>query len=101
MSKLKLRLDELEVTSFEVIATGGHGIGTIKGREAVVTDPGTTYVYTACNDPGCDNTPATNTYCVTCDVSNCDTVCQSCPGSCGGVSCDPSYCNTQCPTCTC
>jgi hypothetical protein len=98
MNKLKLRLDELEVTSFEVISMGRRGNGTVKGRE--VTDPATTYVYTACADPGCD-TGATNTYCVTCDVSNCDTVCQSCDGSCGGISCDPSYCNTQCPTCTC
>lgn len=80
MSKIRLNLDDLEVSSFETMtANDMPAIGTVRARadfiEADAAGTVQTAVYTCC---GSCNTPGT---------------CSQC------VSCDPSYCNTECPNC--
>jgi hypothetical protein len=80
MQKLKLKLDDLRVDTFEM-ATVRKKRGTVLGEQCTC--------YTECTCPGCP----------TCDVS-CNGTCAGCGGgtnlreSCGGFEC---YTNYRCP----
>jgi hypothetical protein len=73
MQKLKLKLDDLRVDSFDTIAAGEKK-GTVFGEQCTCQ--------TVCTCPGC----------ATCDAS-----CNSCPSCPGFVSCDAGTCPTACP----
>lgn len=95
MKKVKLRLNDLEVDSFEVLPVGVVNSKTVQAHLEAESD---TLNYTECADPGC--TPATLSQCGTCDPSYCDTQCPGCRWEdLYTVTGDVSYCNTRCPNC--
>ena len=93
MNKLKLKLDDLQVDTFQTTAPQ-KAKGTVFGEQCTC--------YTQCTCPGC---PTCDASCNgTCDAS-CNGTCASCDASCGGTcdwSCGCTYeasCNGQtCPT---
>jgi hypothetical protein len=95
MNKLKLRLDDLRVDTFQT-TSGQKEKGTVFGEQCTC--------YTNCTCPGCPTCDAScngscdvscNGSCAaTCDAScygSCDWTCEdTCDYSCGGYSCDTS-----------
>jgi hypothetical protein len=71
MKKVRLDIEDLEVTSFEVNPDLTGGMGTVAGHVGGLGSDR----YTNCGS--CD-TPATCSECVTCDPSYCDTACKNC-----------------------
>lgn len=97
MQQRKLKLEQLEVESFEVLPEAPKGRGTVQGREFARTRfggdtcAGTCYDYDTCG--------------ISCPGGSCYPTCETCEETCRGQdTCDPSCmgtCDETCETCLC
>jgi hypothetical protein len=76
MNKLRLNLDALEVTTFDVVSAGARGAGTVQGHSHT-------------EDPYCTHTE--NEYCTPRTCTECET-CLSCYESC--YTCEGRTCES-------
>jgi hypothetical protein len=82
MKKLALRLDDLQIDSFQTTPAGKEG-GTVLGEQCTCPS--------ACSCPGC---PTCDESCTTC-VDTCE---ESCEGTCDLFSCRPDCTVSNLPT---